>query len=485
MGHHMSHGQRTQDLPLEASLSRSESDYFLRVVLPGKVPVEIFLKEAGELLIGRDPALAKYDDALHIDHPTVSHRHALIQWNEHSVTIRNFSAKNGTLVNGIRIEGFSHLFPNDDIRLGDVEILYRGTRSSASSGQLYSDHSDDPTLIAQLFRDVTGALIADRRTCQIYRELYRIAPSPVSVLIVGETGVGKELAAQALHRWSSRGKGPFRCINCSAIPEDLIESEFFGHVKGAFTGATTDKVGLFQSAHQGTLFLDEIATLSSAGQAKLLRALDGAAITPVGSTQQITVDVRIASATNENLQDKVRRGEFREDLYYRLGHFPIAIPPLRARQHDIMPLAQHFLCTERINQQKPLLTLAPEAAAYLQSYSWPGNIRELQAVMKRLATLAEVMVITGPMIARELRRLRDEHSAATKLADTQVVTSKTTDDEQSLSLYEACLRCEFNTIQKALAQTSNNVSQAAKLLGINRPDVYRRLERLRRQLGIE
>lgn len=474
--------QPTQEPGLEASLSRSESDYFFRIVVPGRIPTEVFLRETGEILIGRDPGLKGMEDALHVDHPTVSRRHALIGWNEHRVTIRNFSSKNGTFVNGVQVSESAHLFPNDNIRLGDVEILYRGTRHSDASEHLFLDDAGESARIGQLFQEATGALIVDERTCQIYRELYRLAATPLSVMLYGETGVGKELAAKAVHAWSPRCRGPFKVINCSAVPENLIESVFFGHTKGSFTHATADKKGLFEDATGGTLFLDEVALLSSAAQAKLLRALEEGAITPVGSTTPVAVDVRIIAATNESLRDRVQRGTFREDLYYRLSHSDVFIPPLRARQHDIMPLAQHFLRDTREKCRKPAVSLNPETAAYLQAYSWPGNIRELRAVMQRLAALAEVPAITGPMIAKELRRQRDEHPIAGKLQDEQGSHPASNDDERSLSLYEACLRFEYTAIQKALAHTQQNYSQAAKLLGISRSHIYRRLDCIRQKL---
>lgn len=221
----------------------------------------------------------------------------------------------------------------------------------------------------------------------LYQMVRLIAPRDTTVLILGATGTGKELVAGALHKLSRRGGRPFVIINCAAIPEALLESELFGHVRGAFTGAVQSHMGRIQAASGGTLFLDEIGDLPAGLQAKLLRFLEQKEIQRLGSTDSQKIDVRVMAATNQHLVDKVEQGRFREDLYYRLSAFPIELPPLVDRVPDIVPLAEHFL--ERCTVQGGPLRISPEAALVLEKHSWPGNVRELQQVIERAAILAE------------------------------------------------------------------------------------------------
>src|SRR6185369_6000790 len=219
------------------------------------------------------------------------------------------------------------------------------------------------------------------------RTMQRIAPSDSTVLLLGESGTGKELFARAIHQLSGRAKQPFVAINCAAIPESLIENELFGHEKGAFTGANQRKAGRFEMAHTGTLFLDEIGEIPLTVQAKLLRALEEKKIERLGGSGEITVDVRIVAATNRDLQQAAANGQFRQDLFYRLNVFPIAIPPLRDRGEDVVLLAEAFLDRFRREWKKPRLKFAVDALSALRAHSWPGNVRELQNVIERAAIL--------------------------------------------------------------------------------------------------
>jgi two-component system response regulator HydG len=228
----------------------------------------------------------------------------------------------------------------------------------------------------------------------VYDLISRVAESEASTLITGESGTGKEVVARALHSRSRRQNGPFVAINCSAVPESLIESELFGHVRGAFTDAKESRVGLFKQADGGTLFLDEIGDMPRALQPKLLRALQERTVRPVGGQNEIPVDVRIVAATNRDLESAIEDGRFREDLYFRINVVNIALPPLRARSGDVLLLAQHFLVQYAQRTGKAVKGIAAAAAEKLVAYAWPGNVRELQNCIERAVTLARFEEIT-------------------------------------------------------------------------------------------
>ncbi|MBM4284368.1 MAG: sigma-54-dependent Fis family transcriptional regulator [Deltaproteobacteria bacterium] len=227
-----------------------------------------------------------------------------------------------------------------------------------------------------------GVMGVSPRMQEVQRLLELVAPAEATVLLLGETGTGKELAAQAIHLNSPRGQGPFVLVNCAALPETLLESELFGHEKGAFTGATARKQGRFLLAHQGSLFLDEIGELKPVTQAKILRVLQSREFEPLGSNRTVKVDVRIIAATNRDLQAMVHAGSFRDDLYFRLNVFPVHLPPLRERQEDLPLLADHFLRHFAEKYRREVTAMAPEALLAFQNYPWPGNIRELANVLE-------------------------------------------------------------------------------------------------------
>jgi transcriptional regulator with GAF, ATPase, and Fis domain len=244
--------------------------------------------------------------------------------------------------------------------------------------------------------DFSGVLGSSPRIREIFQLLEMVAPSEATVLLLGETGTGKELVAQAIHRNSPRAAGPFVVVNCATLPETLLESELFGHERGAFTGATVRKDGRFLVAHRGTVFLDEIAELPLPIQAKILRVLQAREFEPVGSNHTQKVDVRIIAATNRDLEKMVRQGRFRDDLYYRLNVFQLVLPPLRERLEDLPVLADFFLKKYGQKNRREGMTLAPEALQAFQRYSWPGNIRELENVIER-----GVIVCQGNVLTRE------------------------------------------------------------------------------------
>ena len=288
---------------------------------------------------------------------------------------------------------------------------------------------------------------------QLYNYVKLVAPTNISVLINGASGTGKEYIAHRIHQLSNRNNQPFIAIDCGAIPKELAASEFFGHVKGAFTGALSDKTGAFAEANEGTIFLDEIGNLSYEVQIQLLRALQERKIRPVGSNKEIPVDVRLISATNENLEHAIERGTFREDLYHRINEFTLRLPQLKERREDILLFANFFLDQANRELGKQLIGFDEKASKALQDYQWPGNLRQLKNIVRRATLLATSKYIT-------LNELSELH--------TQIFTPATLQ-----------LRSEENEKQhilEALRQTGNNKSRAAQLLGIDRKTLYNKLK---------
>lgn len=306
-----------------------------------------------------------------------------------------------------------------------------------------------------LRREGLPELIAESAAMKpVLRLLERIGPSDTNVLITGDHGTGKEVVARWLHAFSSRASKPLITVNAGAIAENLFESELFGHVKGAFTDARSDRVGSFELADGGTLFLDEIGTMPPAHQAKLLRVLQTGEFQKVGSSRVRKVDVRVLSATNVDIATEIREGKFREDLLFRLNTVEIHLPPLQDRREDIPPLASYFLARQRQRHRKELTGFDPEAMTILLDYPWPGNVRQLEHTIERAVLLAQ-----GATISADDLGLRQPTQNDIGLDD--------------LTLEEA----ESLLIRKALARHGGNVSQAAEALGLSRSALYRRLER--------
>jgi two-component system nitrogen regulation response regulator NtrX len=296
---------------------------------------------------------------------------------------------------------------------------------------------------------------------QLREQVDMAAPTNGRVLIYGENGTGKELVARTIHQLSRRRNAPFVEVNCAAIPEELIESELFGHSKGAFTGAVADKPGRFEQATTGTIFLDEIADMSLKTQAKVLRVLQEQVMERVGGTQRIRVDVRVLAATNKELPAEIRAGRFREDLYFRLNVIPIFVPPLRDRQDDIPLLADHFMALMAAEYGRRPKRMAPEAAARLQHYPWPGNVRELRNIIERLM----IMVPGDTITALDLAFLgHDEVRAPAAPVDA------------SMPLADARERFERDYILQALAAQHGNISRTADVLGVERSNLYKKMK---------
>ncbi|MGE3489159.1 MAG: sigma-54-dependent transcriptional regulator [Vicinamibacterales bacterium] len=324
--------------------------------------------------------------------------------------------------------------------------------------------AENRVLRAKVDRQQHNTMVGDSAPMMRLREQVALAaPTNGRVLILGDNGTGKELVARTLHQSSRRKNGPFIEVNCAAIPEELIESELFGHVRGAFTGAVADKPGRFEQANTGTIFLDEIADMSLKTQAKVLRVLQEQVMERVGGTQRIRVDVRVVAATNKDLVEEIRAGRFREDLYFRLNVVPIFVPSLRERQDDIPSLADHFMSMLATEYGRRPKRMAPEAAARLRQYAWPGNVRELRNVIERLIIMVQGDTIT----AQDLGFLGRDG------ADGMPEPARTPGPLRPLS--EARDEFEKDYILQTLAAQQGNMSRTAEVLGVERSNLYKKL----------
>lgn len=308
-----------------------------------------------------------------------------------------------------------------------------------------------------------GELFGESRPMRAIRDLLsRVAGIDSSVLLTGESGTGKELAARALHQLSERKSGPFVAVNCAALPEQLLESELFGHLQGAFTDARSDRRGLFLEAHGGTLLLDEIGEMPLALQPKLLRALEERRIRPVGGSREIPIDVRLVTATHQELERSVRNGQFREDLFYRLNVISLEMPPLRHRGNDILLLAERFLRDFAAQLKKPVQGLSAPVASQLLGYDWPGNVRELRNVMERAVALTRHDHLTLEDLPPQIVQ---QSSAGNRLPELD-------SDAPLVTLAEL----ERRYIERVLGEAAGNRSVAARILGIDRKTLYRKLQ---------
>ena len=289
---------------------------------------------------------------------------------------------------------------------------------------------------------------------QLYEHVRLVAPTDMSVLVTGASGTGKEYIARRIHEQSNRSKAPFVAVDCGAIPKELSASEFFGHVKGSFTGAIENKTGAFVAAQGGTIFLDEIGNLTYEVQVQLLRALQERKVKPIGSNQEIAINVRLISATNANLRQAIEKGDFREDLYHRINEFTIRIPDLKERKEDLLLFANHFLDLANSELQKDIIGFDNDTMQLFQSYSWPGNLRQMKNVIKYATLLATGRYITRKELPEELTENLSSHTN---------IQLKNVEHERDL-------------IRKALQECGNNKTRAAQLLGIDRKTLYNKLK---------
>ena len=317
---------------------------------------------------------------------------------------------------------------------------------------------------------LSGEMVGTSPAMQRLRELIaRVAPTDSRVLVSGESGTGKELVAAAIHAGSPRRDQPFIRVNCAALPRDLVESEMFGHERGAFTGASERRIGRFELAHHGTLLLDEVGDLGPEAQAKLLRAIEAKEIERLGGAKPIPVDVRIIAATNKALQKAAREGNFREDLLFRLNVIPIEVPPLRERPSDIPALVAHFASLFRIRTGRASTEWSADAIAQLQRHAWPGNVRELANIVERLVILYPGLRITPREVGQVLPDVEESSLRHSQLPDAEQLETSLND---MLDEYERLL------ITRALAASNGNIAEAARRLKTDRPNLYRRMKRL-------
>lgn len=349
-----------------------------------------------------------------------------------------------TAVNAMKIGAFDYvgkpINPDEILHTIQQALLKKETKKSNT--------------VSEAKKTVTGFVKGiSSDSAKLYDHINLVAPTNMSVLIIGDSGTGKEYIAQSIHMQSKRASKPFVAVDCGAIPKELASSEFFGHIKGSFTGAVTDKTGHFEAANGGTLFLDEVGNLSYDVQVQLLRALQERKIKPVGSNTEQQVDIRVVAATNEDLADAVKRGDFREDLYHRLNEFCIHVPKLSERKEDVMMFANHFLAQANEELEKDVERFDQNVIDLFLNYSWPGNLREMKNIIKR-----SVLLTRGNAISLEVLPPEMEQSANEEI---QLSYSKESEEE---------------AIRKALERTNYNKSKAAKLLDIDRKTLYNKLK---------
>ncbi len=422
-------------------------------------------EELKEYVFERDVVTlgAMEDNDLVVDDETVSRNHCrIVREGDQYVLVDNGST-NGTFINRVRIRE-AYLHANCTITLGKTDIKFQPV--------------DEKLRIVPSDRERYGDIIGkDRSMREIYTILEKIAPTDTTVVIEGETGTGKEVVARTIHQQSRRRDGPFMVFDCGAVPENLIESELFGHEKGSFTGAIGTRQGVFEMAHGGTVFLDELGELQVDLQPKLLRVLEQREVKRVGGGKPIKVDVRIVAATNRDLEEEVRAGRFREDLFYRLTVVRLHLPPLRERRDDILLLARHFLSQGRFNRDrlggKKVNDFSDEVTERLGEYEWPGNVRELHNVVERAVSFAEGEVVELEDLPDHIAYpRRGEGGALSEKTNPNVVLPETAGLDLGGPFKDAkeawIASFEADYIAKLLEKNGGNISHAAKEADIDR-----------------
>jgi DNA-binding NtrC family response regulator len=407
------------------------------------VAVREFVTDLPEIRVGGDPS-----NDVCLDDPHVSRRHCEIRQTPSGFLLRDLGSTNGTFASGLQLR--EAVLPS-----GAVVTVGRTHIQLLAEGENQSEFlpTDEESFGAVVGRSA--------RMRQIFALLQKIAPTDLTVCLIGETGTGKELFAHALHEHSKRAAGPFVVIDCSAVAPNLIESELFGHEKGAFTGADRARAGAFERAHGGTVFLDEIGELPLELQPKLLRVLEQRVLKPVGGGQEIPVDVRILAASNRNLELESREGRFREDLFFRLSVLTVEIPCLRERREDLPLLAQRI-----IDQRVAKVALADDALAALQNYDWPGNVRELRNVIDRtLAVLDGPTLRASDLLFFEPRAPRDSGEAVTPAGGEAPLAGRTLEE------------VEREALAQTLASCGGNKAAAARALGIAPSTLYQKIRK--------
>jgi DNA-binding NtrC family response regulator len=405
----------------------------------------VSLGEGSEVVVGRAP-----DAPIRVDSARVSRAHARIRLEQGALVVEDLGSRNGTRVNRDVLRGEARVLPvGGTIEVGPMEIVVaRAARPLDYEAKVAPDDGSTPA---------EGMVVADPAMRKLLAVLGRVAPATSTVLITGETGVGKEIVAEQIHRLSPRRSAELLRLNCASVPEALLESELFGHERGAFTGADRRRAGYFEAASGGTLLLDEIGEMPTGVQAKLLRVLERRAVTRLGSTDEVPVDVRILCATHRNLAQDVATGRFRQDLYYRIATFTVQVPPLRERQTEVLLLADLFASRFAHEMGHPRPPLGRDAVVLLLAHSWPGNVRELRNTME----YAVVMAGGAPIGAQHLPE--SLHDGATR------------EQRSTVGVRDQLGEVERQAIIDAITAEGGNHTRAAKRLDISRRALLHKL----------
>jgi DNA-binding NtrC family response regulator len=437
------------------------------------------VRDGEEITIGRSR-----DAVIDLDDTRVSRLHATVVRRGDLLFVRDQGSRNGTRVNGEPLTGERRVAAGDEISIGGASIVV-GLATPPAATPAVGPVGDEQCEPARAEGEPprrpraagaggaaggrTPVVVADPAMKRVLELARRVAGAPMTVLLLGETGVGKELVAEEIHGASPRARQPLVRLNCASLPETLLESELFGSERGAFTGADRRRRGYFEAASGGTLLLDEIGELPLGTQAKLLRALESRIITRLGGTDEVAVDVRVVAATNRDLQEEVRRGRFREDLYFRVSAFSLYVPPLRDRPGDIDPLSDHFVRDFAAAMGVPAPPFTAAARARLHEYRWPGNVRELRNVIERALVLGvpciDVADLPPPL-----------HPHRAPVGDTGGVPAAPVED--SAAITDRLAAFERRSIEAALAQCGGNQTRAAQQLGITRRALIYKMEKL-------
>jgi two-component system, NtrC family, response regulator AtoC len=414
--------------------------------------------DGADVVFGRAAtATVRLDDA------KASREHARFVRKGDVVEVIDLGSRNGTQLNGALVAGARRVVRSGDVvRIGKVEILVAETAGIAAARDAPRDSAD---------AQPSGIVVGDPAMVAVFERVRKVAVAPTTVLILGETGVGKEVVAEQIHRLSPRKDGPFLRLNCASLPETLLESELFGHEKGAFTGADKRKPGFVEAAQGGTLFLDEVGELSPATQARLLRVLENRRFTRVGGREELQADIRIVAATNRELEAESKAGRFRADLYFRLSAFVIRVPPLRERAAELELLAELFArqAARRLDRRAP--RISPAAMQLLRQHAWPGNVRELRNAMEHAVVIADGGVVEPDALPDSLRAPPPRSSATANSAAAHSAAANPSTMRAELA------DVEKRRLQEALDAEDGNQTRAAKRLGISRRALQYKMEK--------
>jgi transcriptional regulator with PAS, ATPase and Fis domain len=434
----------------ESNVTDADRPSTFLIVRSGDRTTFLNLTDPGEWTVGRGS-----EAQVVVDDRQVSRRHATLRLSGGVLAVEDLGSRNGTLVNGRRLRSATlRIGTGDVVEVGGCQLVVAIRTGAVRDNGSTSEH-----------HDLVDVVVADPEMARVYASVRKVARMPTTVLILGETGSGKDVLAQRLHMWSARASKPFVRINCAGIPESLLESELFGHERGAFTGAERRKAGYFETANGGTIFLDEVGELTASAQVKLLHVLENRTVTRLGGTTPSPIDVRVVCATHRDLPTLVAEERFRADLYYRINPFVVRIPPLRSRVAEVELLANIFVRQLAEHIGSPAPTIAPDAVETLREYGWPGNVRELRNAVEHAFVMAEGSTLRREHFAAEVRGLV---GSARPRANPKELKGRMVETERK-------------TIEEALEAEGGNQSRAAVRLGIPRRTLVYKLTQYRRQ----